>query len=188
MDEIQHLTQTIKSIKESMEYVYTNMRENFATVRTSRALPNMLDSIYVSCYNNMQPLNQVASVSAPDPRTLTIKPWDKKLIQEIENAIVNSKLELKPSNNGEVITIRIPAMTEERRLLLVKQVKTIAEQACVSIRNVRMKYKDSIKNKKGEFSEDYMKKLEAELQKVTDLYVGKINTLLEDKKSDIMKV
>jgi ribosome recycling factor len=147
----------------------------------------MVDSVQVSYYGTMSPLNQVASVTAPEARTLFIKPWEKSLIQEIERAIINANLGFNPQNDGQQVIINIPMLTEERRKQLVKQVGQECEHGKVSVRSVRKEINEMIKKVKG-VSEDDQKNSEGEVQKLTDDYIAKIDALMKKKEAEIMTV
>ncbi|GAB3645663.1 ribosome recycling factor [Echinicola sediminis] len=158
-------------------------------IRAGKAMPNLLDGIMVNYYGAPTPIQQVASVNTPDARTLSIKPWEKNLIGEIEKAIINSDLGLAPQNNGEIVILTIPPLTEERRKSLVKQVKNECENGKISIRNVRKETNDSLKKlQKDGVAEDEIKRAEDTVQKLTDQYSSKIDALLEKKEGEIMKV
>ena len=149
----------------------------------------MLDGIRVAYYGNLTPIQQVASVSTPDARTLMIKPWDKKLIAEIEKAILGSRLDITPQNDGEVVRLSIPPLTEERRKVLVKQVKSEAEKGRVLVRNVRKDAKEALKKlQKAGTAEDAIKQAEEQLQKLTDEQIKHIDTLLAQKEQEVMEV
>ena len=179
----------LEHAEEMMDKAVKHLSGELSRIRAGKATPNMLDGVEVEYYGSMSPLNQIASVTTPDARTLAIKPWEKKMIPEIERAIMNSDLGLNPQNDGELIRINIPALTEERRLTLVKQAKAEAENGKVSVRNVRKDVNDSLKNllKEG-LAEDLVKSAEEEVQKITDKYVAKIDQLLVQKEKDIMTV
>jgi ribosome recycling factor len=152
-------------------------------------MPNLLDGIYVQYYGSPTPLNQVSSVTTPDARTLAIKPFERNLISEIEKGIINSDLGLAPQNNGEIIILTIPALTQERRIQLVKQAKSECETGKISIRSVRKDTNESLRKLQKEgASEDAIKKAEDQVQKFTDNYSAKIDELLVKKEADIMKV
>ncbi|MFA0962562.1 ribosome recycling factor [Roseivirga sp. BDSF3-8] len=158
-------------------------------IRAGKAMPNMVDGIMVEYYGNSTPLQQVASVNTPDARTLLIKPWEKKVLNDIERAIINSDLGLNPQNDGETIRITVPPLTEERRASLVKQVKAEVENGKVSIRNIRKDTNNSLKklDKEG-VSEDEIKRAEDKVQKLTDSYTAELDKLSEKKEKDIMTV
>lgn len=175
--------------EELMHKAISHTTAELVKIRAGKAMPNMLDSISVDYYGAMTPLSQVASVTTPDARTLVIKPWEKKMIAEIEKAIINSNLGFNPQNDGDIIRINIPALTEERRLQLVKQVKAEAENGKVSIRNIRKDTNDNLKKllKEGA-SEDSIKSAEDEVQKLTDSNSAAIDDLVVKKEADIMHI
>ena len=179
----------LEHAKEMMDKAVKHLSGELTRIRAGKATPNMLDGVEVDYYGSMSPLNQIASVTTPDARTLAVKPWEAKMIPEIERAIINSDLGLNPQNDGELIRINIPALTEERRLALVKQAKAEAENRKVSIRNIRKDVNDSLKNllKEG-LAEDLVKSAEEEVQKLTDKHVEQIDKLLAHKEKDIMTV
>lgn len=177
----------LDTAKEMMESAVQHTLDEFAKIRAGKAMPNMLDGIEVEYYGTMTPLNQVAGVTTPDARTLSVKPWEKTMLQEIERAIINSNLGFNPQNDGEQIRINIPPLTEERRLQLMKQVKAEAEKGKISIRNARKDTNDSLKKMDG-VSEDLIKNAEEDVQKLTDTYSSKIDALVESKEKDIMTV
>lgn len=175
--------------EERMKKTINALKDEYAGLRTGRASPALLDRIRVDYYGQKSPLNQVASVSVQDSRTIVIQPWDKALLAEIEKSIQKSELGINPSNDGKVVRIVVPPLTEERRKELVKTAKTSAEQSRVGIRNIRRDSIEDIKKKKDSaFSEDVVKKLEDELQKLTDSYISQINKILEEKEKEIMEV
>ena len=179
--------QTLNDAEERMEMAAMFLDEQLARVRAGRANVAILDGVKVNSYGMMVPLNQVANVSVPDPRTIAIKPWDKKAIRDIEKAIMDSDVGITPENNGEVIRLNIPQPTEERRRDLVKQCNKIGEKAKVEIRNVRgdIKLKKAIKDG---LSEDNEKDAELDLQKLHDKYIKRLDDLLEAKTKEIMTV
>lgn len=186
MDAIQEY---LEKAERAMAKAYARVQDEFAKIRAGRAVPSMLDGLLVAYYGSTTPINQVASVSALDARTLVIKPWEKRLIPEVEKAIANSNLRLTPQNDGEVVRLNIPPITEERRKELVKQAKSGAEQGRVAIRNARKELRDSLKRLQREgTSEDAIKVAEAQAQKLTDAYIGKLDTLLVRKEAEVMKV
>lgn len=179
----------IEEAKELMQKAVVHTSAELLKIRAGKAMPNLLDGIMVDYYGAKTPLNQVASINTPDARTLSIKPWEKNLISEIEKAIINSDLGLAPQNNGEMIILTIPALTEERRVNLVKQAKNECENGKISIRTVRKDTNDSLKKLQKEgVSEDEVKRAEEVVQKITDKYSAKIDELLVAKEADIMKV
>lgn len=180
---------TLTEAGERMEMAAMYLEEQLARIRAGRANVAILDGVRVNSYGSMVPLNQVANVSVPDPRTIAIRPWDKKAIREIEKAIMDSDVGITPENNGEVIRLNLPQPTEERRRDLVKQCNKIGEKTKVEVRNVRGDVKDRLKKAiKDGLSEDNEKDAESELQKVHDKYIKKIDALLEEKTKEIMTV
>ena len=165
------------------------LEDELNRIRAGRANVAILDGVRVESYGSKVPLNQVANVSVPDPRTIAIKPWDRKEIRNIEKAIMDSNVGITPENNGEVIRLNIPIPTEERRRDLTKQCAKIAEKAKVEVRNVRGDIKDKLKKAiKDGRSEDNEKDAELELQKIHDKYIKKIDDLLAAKNKEIMTV
>jgi len=177
----------LSTAEEMMERSIYHTRSEFSKIRAGKATPGMVEGIEVEYYGNITPLNQVAGVTTPDVRTISIKPWEKNMLQEIERAIINSGLGLNPQNDGEQIRINIPALTEERRLQLMKQVRAEAENGKVSIRNTRKDTNDSLKKLEG-ISEDLIKDAENNVQKLTDTYTAKIDALVDAKEKDIMTI
>jgi ribosome recycling factor len=173
--------------KEQMGKSLTHVGSELVKIRAGKANPNMLDGIQVSYYGVMSPLNQVASVTAPEARTLFIKPWEKSLIQEIEKAIMIANLGLTPQNDGQQIIINIPMLTEERRKQLVRQASQECEQGKVSIRSIRKETNEQLKKIKG-VSEDDVKNAEETVQKLTNEYIEKIDALMKKKEAEIMTV
>ena len=166
------------------------LRDEFNGVRTGRASPTLLDKIRVDYYGQKTPIAQVATVSVPEARLIVIQPWDRALIGEIEKAIQRSDLSLNPSNDGKVIRIAIPPLTEERRKELAKMARNMAEQSRVSIRNIRRDGLEDLKKQHaaGGVPEDAIKKEEDELQKLTDSYIAQVGKALEEKDKEIMEV
>lgn len=177
-------------LQQQMDKTIEALKYEFSTIRAGRANAQMLDKIRVDYYGTPTPINQVGSISVPEPRTLMINPWDKSAMKEIEKAIRNSDLGFNPTNDGEVIRISVPALTEERRKELCKQAKKAAEEFKVRLRNERRDANDRLKKleKDGEITEDELKKAQDNVQKVTDKYVKEIDTLLDAKEKDIMAV
>jgi ribosome recycling factor len=172
-----------------MKKTLASLKDGFASLRTGRASAALFDKIRVDYYGNKSPLNQVATISIPEARLIVIQPWDKNLIGEIEKAIRSSELSLNPSNDGKVIRISIPPLTEERRKELVKLAKAQAEQSRVSVRNIRRDGNDELKKllKDGDITEDEEGKHGEELQKLTDGYIAKLNQTLEEKETEILE-
>ena len=162
----------------------------YASIRAGRANPHILDKLKVDYYGTPTPFQQVANISVPEARMLQIQPWESSLIKEIEKAILNSDLGLVPNNDGKVVRIVFPELTEDRRKELVKDVKKKAENAKVAVRNIRRDANDVFKkqNKANEISEDDAKQLEAEIQKLTDKYIAEIDDTMESKSKEIMTV
>jgi ribosome recycling factor len=179
----------LDATKERMEAAIRHFEKELTRIRAGRANPMMLDTVRVDYYGSMTPLSQMANVNTPDARTLSVQPWEKKMITEIERAIMNANLGFNPQNNGDVIMINIPPLTEERRRDLMKKAKTEAEEARIGIRNARKEANMDIKKLGTEgLSEDQVKDLEAEVQKLTDSYVVEVDKLMEKKEKDIMTI
>ncbi len=186
MEEIQMY---LDEAKEMMGKALSHLKGELAKIRAGKASPAMLDSIMVEYYGVPTPLSQTASVTTPDARTIFIKPWEKKLITDIERAIMNSDLGLNPQNDGEQVIINIPMLTEERRHQLVKQAKAEGEHAKVSIRNIRKDTNDGLKQlQKDGMAEDDIKRAEDKVQQLTDEHTKKVDEILERKEQDIMTV
>lgn len=180
----------IEQYEKKMMKSYENLKAEFATIRAGRANPHLLDKIRVEYYGTLSPLQSVANVTVPEARVIQIQPWESKLIKDIEKAILASDLGLNPTNDGKVIRLVFPELTEERRKELVKDVKKRAENAKVAVRNIRRDANDAIKkmNKNNEISEDEVKILEDSIQKATDKYVNEIDKLTEEKSKEILTV
>lgn len=186
MEEIQL---QLEEAKELMQKAVDHTASELLKIRAGKAMPNILDGIMVSYYGSPTPLQQVASITTPDARTLTIKPWERNLISEIERSIVNSDLGLAPQNNGEVIILTIPPMTEERRKTLVKNAKGECESGKISLRTVRKETNEALRKLQKEgAAEDEVKRAEDVVQKYTDSYSSKIDELLTKKEVEIMTV
>jgi len=183
------MSDTIAPNLERMKKSIASLKDEFNTIRTGRASASLFDKIRVDYYGDKSPLSQVATISIPEARLVVIQPWDKGLISEIEKALQKSDLGLNPSNDGKVIRIAIPPLTEERRKELVKHAKAQAEQSRVAIRNIRRDGNDELKKmeKDGELTEDGLKTVEEELQKATDKFIQEINKILEEKEKEIME-
>ena len=175
--------------EERMEKSIASLKDSLNTVRTGRASAALFDKVRVDYYGSKSPLNQVATVSIPEARSVIIQPFDKTLIGEIEKAIQTADLGLNPSNDGKVIRIAIPPLTAERRKELVKQVKAIAETSRTAIRNIRRDGNDELKKmqKSGELTEDGLKQEEDKLQKLTDKYIAEINKIYDSKEKEILE-
>ncbi|WP_346912828.1 ribosome recycling factor [Clostridium sp.] len=180
----------IKNADEKMNKTILSLQNELGTLKAGRANPTMLDRILVESYGTMVPLNQVGNISAPEPRVLLIQPWDKSCMKDIEKAILKSDLGINPSNDGQVIRLIVPELTEETRKSLVKSVKKCGEDAKVAIRSIRRDANDKIKNlkKNSEISEDESKKAEDQIQKETDKFIKLIDKAIEEKEKSIMSV
>jgi ribosome recycling factor len=180
----------LKDATDRMNKAVEAIRREFATVRTGRASPHILDRIVVDYYGAQTPLNQLAQISATEARLLTITPYDKSSIKSIEKAILESDVGLTPSNDGNVVRLTLPELTEERRKDLVKVVHGIAEEGRVSIRHIRREVMHDLKELKseGEVGEDEERRAEAELQKMTDAKIGEIDSFLSGKEEEILEV
>lgn len=175
--------------REQMEKSIAHLEDELAKVRAGRANPSMLGEIKVDYYGTHSPLTQVANVSATDARTLMIKPWDKSMLQLIEKAILASNIGLTPMNDGEVVRLNIPMLTEERRKALVKQVHQIAEHSKVSIRNARRDGNEAIKSLQKEgLGEDEAKSAEQNIQQFTDVFIARVDKHVDAKEKEIMTV
>jgi len=181
---------TLKEVKGRMDKALEAMRREFASVRTGKASPALLEHVRVEAYETQMPLEQLSTISAPEPRLLVVQPWDKNLMGAIEKAIRSADLGLNPSNDGSVIHVPIPPLNEERRQELVRVLHKMAEEGRVSIRNARRSANDEIKAKMkdGEISEDEGHRTLDEIQKLTDEYVNKIDALLKAKEEEVMEV
>ncbi|MEX0679930.1 MAG: ribosome recycling factor [Balneolales bacterium] len=176
--------------KEHMDEAVSFLKRELSHIRAGKASPQLLDGIKVDYYGALTPLNQLSNISAPDPRLLTVEPFDKSSIKEIEKAIMSSGLGLNPNNDGTLIRIPLPVLSEERRVALVKVAREKAEQARISIRNSRREVKDQIKEevKDESLPEDSKFEAEEELQKITDSRTSKVDELLKEKENEIMTV
>ncbi len=179
-----------KEFETKMQKTIEVVKSNFASVRAGRANAGVLDKIQVEYYGVPTPLQQVASISSPDPRSLVIQPWDATLLKEIEKAIQTSDLGINPQNDGRVIRLAFPQLTEERRKELTKQVRKYGENGKVAIRNIRRDAMDQFKamEKKSEITEDTLKDYEEDLQKLTEKYCKEIDTLVTAKEEELMAV
>lgn len=182
--------EVLSALKDKMNKTMDHIRREFSTIRTGRASTSLLDGVDVDYYGSSVPLNQIANVSVPEAKLLLITPYDKGALGSIEKAILKSDLGLTPNNDGRIIRIPIPELTEERRKNLVKVVRRLAEDSRVSLRNARREANDQLKKgeKNGDISEDESHRVMDEVQKVTDEYVEKIDKLLEAKEKEIMEV
>ena len=180
----------VKDAESKMQKTIEAVKADFASVRAGRANASVLDRVQVEYYGGPTPLNQVASISSPDPRQLVIQPWDSSLLREIEKAILTSELGINPQNDGKVIRLTFPQLTEERRKELTKQVHKYAEGGKVAVRNIRRDVMDKIKaaKKMSEITEDDAKDYEKKLQDVTDNYVKKLDERAAEKEKELMSV
>jgi ribosome recycling factor len=173
-----------------MSRTVDSLKKDFASIRTGRASLALLDGLMVNYYDTLTPLQQLASLSIPESRQIAVQPWDQKIIPDVEKAILKSDLGLTPMNDGKVIRINIPPLTEERRKQLVKTVRKKAEEAKVSIRNIRRDVNDELRKleKEKHISEDVVKKSQDEIQKLTDSFIAKVDEVLSNKEKEIMEV
>ncbi|MFM1913207.1 MAG: hypothetical protein RIR51_1045 [Bacteroidota bacterium] len=179
----------LEAAKETMEGALKHLSIELSKIRAGKAHTSMLDGIQVEYYGAMTALNSTASVTTPDARTIAIKPFEKSLLQEIEKSIRNSSLGLNPVNDGEIIRLNIPPLTEERRRDIVKRVKQEIETAKINVRNARQDANNQIKKLKGDgVSEDAIKNTEADIQDLTDGFIAKVEKMYADKEKDIMSV
>lgn len=176
----------IDAARESMEKALEHLEKELVKIRAGKASPSMLSSVMVEYYGSMTPLSQVSNINTPDGRTLSVQPWEKNLIPEIESAIMNANLGFNPMNNGEMVIINVPPLTEERRKQLVKQAKSEAEDAKVSVRAARQEANKEVKAL--DISEDLEQNAEIDIQELTDQFTEKIDNILEAKEAEIMKV
>ena len=178
-----------KNAEERMEKATQALKKELAALRAGRAHPSLLERVQAEYYGTLTPINQLGNITAPDARSLVIQPWDKTALDAIEKAIQKSDLGLTPMNDGSIIRINIPPLTEERRKELVKMIKKFGENAKVAVRNVRRDANEEIKKKeKDEISEDESRRLQDEIQKLTDQYIQEIDKILAAKEKEIMEV
>lgn len=176
----------LDATKESMDGAIAHLEKEFVKIRAGKASPAMLSNVKVDYYGAQTPLSQVSNINTPDARTISVQPWEKGLLQEIEKAIMNANLGFNPMNNGEMVIINVPPLTEERRRELVKQAKAEAEDAKVSVRTARQDANKEIRDL--DISEDLQKNAEVDVQELTDAYTKKIDAFLDNKEAEIMKV
>jgi ribosome recycling factor len=178
---------TISSAKDMMNKAINHLEVELVKIRTGKATPSMLDSVMVEYYGAMTPLQQIANVNTPDARTIVIQPWEKNKLQDIERAIINSNLGLAPQNDGSIIRITVPPLTEERRKDMVKIAKAQGEDTKVGIRNARRDALEQIKKlQKDGLSEDEAKDLEAKIQQITNEYIAKVDEHVAKKEKEIL--
>jgi len=179
------LDDTKERMEKSIQFLISELKK----IRAGKAMPSMLDGVMVEYYGTPTPILQVASITTPDSRTIFVKPWEKTIIQDIEKAIINNDLGLNPQNDGENIIINIPALTEERRLVLVKQIKGEGEKGKISIRSVRKESNELMKKLSNEgLSEDAIKDGESEIQKITDSKISRIDEIIKSKETEITTI
>ena len=179
-----------KNVEEKMDKTISVLKENYSEVRAGRANPAILNKVKVNYYGTPTPINQVAGISVPEARLIVIQPWDASLLKEIEKEILKTELGINPNNDGKVIRLAFPELTEERRKELVKDIKKTAEDAKVSIRSVRREGIDEAKKmqKDNQMTEDELKSAEEQIQKITDGKIAEIDKILEEKEKEIMNV
>ena len=179
------LDDTKERMDKSIQFLISELKK----IRAGKAMPSMLDGVMVEYYGTPTPILQVASITTPDSRTIFVKPWEKTIIQDIEKAIIDNDLGLNPQNDGENIIINIPALTEERRLVLVKQIKGEGEKGKISIRSVRKESNELMKKLSNEgLSEDAIKDGESEIQKITDSKISRIDEIIKSKETEITTI
>ncbi|MGB5555685.1 MAG: ribosome recycling factor [Flavobacteriaceae bacterium] len=176
----------LDAAKEGMDAAILHLEKEFVKIRAGKASPAMVANVKVEYYGSQTPLSQVANVNTPDARTISVQPWEKSMLQEIEKAIMNANLGFNPMNNGDLIIINVPPLTEERRIQLTKQAKAEAEHAKVGVRNARQEANKEIRDL--DVSEDLQKNAEGDVQELTDTYINKIDSFLNVKEAEIMKV
>ena len=182
------MDERIKVYDEKMKKTYEHLESDYLGIRAGRANPHVLDKLRVDYYGTPTPIQQVGNVTVPEARMIQIAPWEKSLIREIEKAIMASDIGITPSNDGSVIRLVFPELTEERRKDLVKDVKKKAEECKVAVRNIRRDGNDAFKKLAKEISEDEVKQLENDVQKITDKYIAEIDKAIDDKSNEIMTV
>lgn len=184
MEEIEFI---LDSAKEQMDGAIKHLEVSFSKIRAGKASPQMLDNVSIDYYGALTPLAQASNINTPDARTISVQPWDKSMLEVMEKAIIDANLGFNPMNNGEMIMINVPPLTEERRIQLVKQAKSESENAKVSIRNARKDANDELKKLDG-ISEDVLKDSEAEVQNITNTFTAKIDNFFTSKEKEILTV
>lgn len=184
------MEEIIKELERKMKTSIEVLKQDFQKVRTGRANPAILDNVTVEYYGTMTPINQVGNISVPDPQMITISPWEKKMLKEIEKAIQKADLGLTPQNDGNIVRIPIPPLTEERRKEMVKQIRKMGENAKIPIRNVRREGNDQLKKaeKDKEISQDDLKQQMERVQELTDKYTDQVDELMDEKEKELMAV
>lgn len=180
----------IKKSEETMKKSINFLKDELSSIRAGKANPKLVDKIQVSYYGTMTPLNQIANISVPEPRSIIIQPWDNNALKDIEKAILTSDLGINPNNDGKILRLVIPVLTEERRKELLKVVKKETENAKIAIRNVRRDANEEFKKleKSSELTQDEQKRAEEETQKLTDKYIGLIDDVYKEKEKEIIEV
>jgi ribosome recycling factor len=180
----------LASMKSHMEKTLDALRKEYQKVRTGRASTALLEDIKVNYYDTLTPISQLAAIAVPEPRTMTIQPWEAKLIPSIEKAILNANIGLTPSNDGKLIRLAVPPLTEDRRKEIVKQLKKLAEDTKIALRNIRRDAIDSLKKleKDKQISEDDLKRAEKDVQDVTNVYVAKVDEVVAAKEKEVMEI
>lgn len=184
------MDERLQQYNDKMEKSMSNMMEEFGGIRAGRANPHVLDKLRVDYYGSPTPIQQVANVTVPEARMIQIQPWESKMLREIEKAILTSDIGINPTNDGKMIRLVFPELTEERRRDLTKEVKKKGENAKVAVRNIRRDANDAFKklSKSADISEDEIKQLEDEIQKLTDKYIAEIDKSVEEKSKEILTV
>lgn len=184
------VSDVITQTKQKMEKSLQSLKQDLGKLRTGRASLTMLDGIRANYYGAPTPLNQIATLAVPEPRLITIAPWEANVIPEIEKAILNANIGLTPASDGKIVRLSIPQLTEDRRKDIVKQLKTVCEEARVAIRQVRRHANEELKalEKNSKVPEDQIKKAETDVQKLTDDTIKQVDVIMADKEKDIMKV
>lgn len=179
----------LEDAKDSMEGSMEHLDREFLKIRTGKANPQMLAGVKAEFYGVLTPIEQMSNINTPDPRQIVVQPWDKNTLQDIERAIINANLGFNPQNDGEIIRIAVPPLTEERRMELVKKAKAEAEDTKVGIRNIRRSANDMAKGLKDEgYSEDMISNLEIDIQELTDKYIKRVDEVLVEKEKDITTI
>ena len=179
-----------KEAEEKMEKTSLSVKKELTEIRTGRAATSFVENIIVDCYGSSMPLNQVASIGIPEKKLIVIQPWDKTILAEIEKAILKSDLGLTPNNDGNLIRLPVPSLTEERRKDLIRLVKRLVEEGRVALRNIRREAMDGLKSieKEGKVSEDEMRSEHDQIQKLTDEYISQMDEVLKKKEEEILEV
>lgn len=184
------ISDLMNETEEKMQKAVEALRRDVKTLRAGRATPGLLDKVTVDYYGTPTPLNQLANISAPEPRLLVVQPWDKSVIKDVEKALLKSDLGLTPNNDGAIIRLSIPELTQERRRDLVKVLRKKAEEGRVSVRNIRREANDGVKSmeKNKDISEDDSRRALDDIQKLTDKYVNEVDQVMENKEKEIMEI